>query len=81
MNSLIDINEDLENFYDFEESDRKHKYDHVFQKIIEKLKDKNWKIRYIMRLVLLDMESLPIDFELSLIDQLKAKFASPHKIN
>lgn len=53
----------------------------MFQKIIEKLKDKNWKIRYIMRLVLLDMESLPIDFELSLIDQLKAKFASPHKIN
>ena len=56
------------------------KYKYLIQKIVTKLNDKNWRVRYIAKLVLEDLESLPPGFDLSLIDKIRARFLSPYRI-
>jgi hypothetical protein len=57
------------------------KYHHVVKKIIQKLQDKHWKVRYVARVTLISMAKLPKGFKLSWIDQLKAKFWNPFRMD
>lgn len=66
---------------DWISDDNKSKYNHVIRKITNNLKDNNWKVRYITKSTLGDMESLPKDFKLSFMDKLRAKFSNPFKMN
>lgn len=65
---------------DWISDENKDKYSHVIRKIITKLQDKNWKIRYATKLVLDDMNKLPKDYKISFWDKMKIKFGSPFKI-
>jgi exonuclease III len=57
-----------------------HKYGDVINKIIDKLNDKNWKIRYISKLILEDMDQLPSDYKMSFMDKVRNYFFSPFNI-
>lgn len=65
---------------DWISDDNKSKYNHVIQKIITKLQDNNWKVRYATKLILEDMDSLPKDFKLNFLDKLRVKFLHPFKM-
>lgn len=60
--------------------DNKNKYKHLIQKIINRLQDNNWKIRYVTKLILEDINQLPKNFKLSFIDRIRVKFLSPFEI-
>ena len=64
---------------DWISDENKDKYSHVIRKIISKLQDENWKIRYATKLVLDDMNRLPKDYKISFWDKMKVKFGNPFK--
>jgi len=65
---------------DWISDDNKTKYTYIIQKIINKLNDSNWKIRYVTKLILEGMNKLPKDFTLSFSDKMRIKFLSPFQI-
>jgi hypothetical protein len=58
----------------------KDKYSHIIDKIIDRLQDENWKIRYITKLILDDLNKLPKDYTINLWDKIRIKFGNPFAI-
>ena len=65
---------------DWIDDDNRHQYKHIIQKIKKLLQDKNWKVRYGAKLFLEDMDGLPNDYRMSIIDQLKVRYLNPFKM-
>ncbi|HOY07930.1 MAG TPA: hypothetical protein PLO67_21120 [Saprospiraceae bacterium] len=52
----------------------------VVANLEEKLKDPNWKIRYIIKGFLEDLGKLPPGYQTGFIDKIRAKISSPYKL-
>ncbi|MCZ4409999.1 HEAT repeat domain-containing protein [Cryomorphaceae bacterium 1068] len=66
---------------DWISSKNKAKYPEVIKKIRTRLRDDNWKIRYLTSSVLRRMDELSSTFKLDMMDRLKAKFYDPFELS
>jgi hypothetical protein len=58
------------------EDDNVSKYQTTVLKIQEKLKDDNWKVRYMAELILTDINKLPVSYSRSIFDKLRLYFGN-----
>lgn len=56
------------------------RYRRVIALLEERLKDKNWKIRFITKDILQEIKHLPAEYTRSVWDTLRARFGNPYKI-
>lgn len=62
---------------DWLEDGNEIKFRELIYEIQKKLEDKNWKVRYVAELALLDLDAVPKIYTPSLFDKMQRKFSNP----
>ena len=62
---------------DWLEDGNEIKYRELIYEIQKKLEDKDWKVRYVAELALMDLDAVPKKYTPSLFDKMQRKFSNP----